>query len=329
MTRDKIGKVSGNLRIDPSTLEEREEDTDDIMRLWVEELAKDKEFLADVTEEMAKWKDIIASTGCDPGKITVHMVGESHLDMAYKWRYEQTIKKAKRTLTKAIKHAKNVPGFRFAVSSPQIMAWLKESYPEFYIDVKEFVKKGSIELVGGSWVEADCNMPSGEAFVRQRLHGMMLYRDEFGRLPEAEWFPDTFGYNAGLPQILAKSGTKYFLTSKMTWNATNEFPLTHFWWASPDGSKVLVTSSRTGVNLFAQFSRYGIYRRMPKAGTKTTWTYEDEFADLVRCLDNSSWVPAIGLFMGKGDGGHGPTHQEVGSMIAFAKTSASAGMHVK
>jgi alpha-mannosidase len=329
MHPEKYGKVSGNLRIDPSTLEEHEEDTDEQLHLWVEELANDKDFINDVTEEITNWKGKIAEAGCKPENLEIFCCGESHLDMAYKWRYEQTVKKAKRTLTKAIKHSKIVPDFRFAVSSPQIMAWMKEFYPEFFSEVKETIKKGNIEPVGGSWIEADCNMPSGEAFVRQRLHGMMLYRDEFGKLPEAEWYPDTFGYNAGLPQILAKSGAKYFLTSKMTWCATNDFPLTHFWWASPDGSKVLVTSSRTGTNLFSQFPRYGIFRRLPKPGTKLIWSYADEFANLVASLDNKSWVKPVALFMGKGDGGHGPTHQEVGSMIAFTKACPMAGMNLK
>lgn len=329
MPTKNIGKVSGNVRIDPDTVEEHEDDTDEQLHLWVEELANDKDFINDVAEEIRIWKQKIAEAGCNPEQLVIHMAGESHLDMAYKWRYAQTIKKARRTLAKAMKHARIVPGFTFAVSSPQIMAWMKEHYPEFYADVKEFIKKGNIEPVGGSWVEADCNMPSGEAFVRQRLHGMKLYREEFGKLPEAEWFPDTFGYNAGLPQILAKSGVKYFLTAKMTWCATNDFPLTHFWWASPDGSKVLVTSSRTGTSLFGQFPRYGIYRRLPKPGAKKTWSYDDEFADLIASLDNNAWVKPVALFMGKGDGGHGPTHQEVGSMIAFTKACPREGVNLK
>src|SRR5271157_1301054 len=325
----KVGKVSGNIRVDPSTQEEHEDDTDDIFHLWVEELPNDDEFNDDIAEEVQKWKDIVTSTGCDPARLVIHVVGASHLDMAYKWRYEQTMKKAARTLAKAIRHARAVPGFKFATSSPQIMAWVKEQDPDLYADVQDFVKNGSIELVGGSWIEADCNMPSGEAFVRQRLLGMKLYRDEFGMLPEAEWYPDTFGYNAGLPQIFARSGARYFLTSKMTWCTTNDFPLVHFWWESPDGSRILVTSARTGVNVFSDFPRYGKFRKLPKAGTMPKWNYEDEFSELVASLDDGAWVTPVAVFTGKGDGGHGPTHQEVGSLLGFMNASKKLGLDMR
>ena len=200
-----IGHYSGNKRLDVSDLEEPDQDTDDERHKW---LSGRREIR--VKRKLRLWNERIAPT-VDPSALIIHMVGQSHIDCAWMWRFEQTRKKAQVTFQKAITHSKMFPDtFCFALSQPILLEWIKEDNPILFKEIQEFVKKGNIELVGGSYVEPDCMMPSGEAMIRQRLYGMKFLWDNFHQLPSVEWFLDSFGYNFGLPQILVKSGAKYF-----------------------------------------------------------------------------------------------------------------------
>ena len=96
------------------------------------------------------------------------------------------------------------------------------------------VNKGFIP-VGGSWVEMDANLPSGESIVRQFLYGQRFFKRHFKKTSEVFWLPDTFGYCAQLPQIMSKAGFKYFLTQKLSWNNINTFPHNTFYWRALDG----------------------------------------------------------------------------------------------
>ena len=133
------------------------------------------------------------------------------------------------------------------------------------------MKNGGIELVGGSYVEPDCMMPSGEAFVRERLYGMRFYKENFGVLPEVEWFLDSFGYNWGLPQILVKSGAKYFWTTKITWNLQTNFPFVYFWWEGPDGTRILTANFGMGFGPLHRWLYTEPGRRPLKPGGQKVW----------------------------------------------------------
>src|SRR6056297_3915558 len=236
------GEYSGNVRLNPKTFEEKELDDPYTKKLWLEDLPSDPDFLDDM-KDMVKNRMENFTPYMDLNDVKVHFAGESHLDMAYKWRIEQTHKKAVKTLKKAVQHCEYFPDqndFKFLFSSPQILEWIEEHDPILLRKIKKWVKKDKIEPVGGSWVETDCMLPSGESFVRSRFYGMKKFRDLFGKdfMPQYEWFPDSFGYNVGLPQILAKSGAMGMKTQKMTWCKQNIFPFIHFWWKSPDGSKI-------------------------------------------------------------------------------------------
>ena len=103
-------------------------------------------------------------------------------------------------------------------SQPQLYAFLKERYPELYEKVKERIREKRWEPEGGMWVEADCNLTSGESLVRQFMHGKRFFREEFGVDNRILWLPDVFGYSGALPQIMKKSGIDYFMTTKLAWN---------------------------------------------------------------------------------------------------------------
>ncbi|MHA1683413.1 MAG: alpha-mannosidase [Promethearchaeota archaeon] len=311
MVRAKIGRISGNERIDTSDLQEPDADTEFTRNLWLKEIKEDPDFREEIAKRVEGWKNAISIT-TDPSKIDIHLVGESHIDVAWLWRYEQTRKKAIVTFRKAVMHARMFPGkYCFALSEPILLEWVKEDDPDLFKDIQETVKEGGIELVGGSFVEPDCMMPSGEAFVRQRLYGQRFFRDNFNYLPEVEWFLDSFGYNWGLPQILAKSGAKYFWTSKITWNMQTTFPFVNFWWEGPDGTRILTANFQMGPGPVNSWVMYEIGRHLLKPSGRKVWNYNFDYEEIDEHVEEDAICPVVGNFSGKGDGGHGPTHQEV------------------
>jgi alpha-mannosidase len=301
-------------------MSEPDKDSEATRKLWLEDLVGDPDFQAEVAESVEKWKAII-SRSTDPLKLDIHLVGESHIDVAWRWRYEQTRKKAAVTLRKALVHAKMFPGtFNYALSEPVLLEWIKEDDPALFEAIKVEVKRGGIELVGGAYVEPDCMMPSGEAFTRQRLYGQMFYRDHFGILPEVEWFLDSFGYNWGLPQILAKSGAKYFWTSKMTWNLITKFPFVYFWWEGPDGTRLKTANFHMGSGGFDTWCVYEFGRRPLKKGARKVWDYTVDYEEIAEQTEEKEICPIVGHFSGAGDGGHGPTHREVATYNEYARS---------
>jgi alpha-mannosidase len=175
----------------------------------------------------------------DKPALQVHAIGHAHLDLAWLWPIRETIRKGTRTLATVLYNLETYPDYRFGCSQPQLFAWIKEHQPELYLKIKDAVRAGRIEPQGTFWIEPDCSMPSGEAFVRQVLHGARFFRDEFGVVPKYCWQPDVFGYHGQLPQILKKSGHEYFMTQKLSWNAVNRFAHQSFHWEGIDGTRLL------------------------------------------------------------------------------------------
>jgi alpha-mannosidase len=170
---------------------------------------------------------------------TIDMAGNSHIDAAWLWPRSETIDVVKRTFTTALQLMNEYPNYTFSQSAAQYTAWMAEKYPQMNDQIKQRVKEGRWEIVGGMWVEPDLNLPDGESLVRQLLVGQAEFKKDLGVTARIGWNPDSFGYNWQLPQIYKRSGLDYFVTQKMHWNDTNILPFRLFWWESPDGSKVL------------------------------------------------------------------------------------------
>jgi alpha-mannosidase len=165
--------------------------------------------------------------------------GNSHIDAAWLWPRSETIDVVHRTFTSALQLMNEYPDYTFTQSAAQYSAWMADKYPELNDQIKQRIKEGRWEIVGGMWVEPDLNIPDGESLVRQLLVGQRYFQKEYGVAARIGWNPDSFGYNWQLPQIYKRSGLDYFVTQKMHWNDTNQLPFRLFWWQSPDGSKVL------------------------------------------------------------------------------------------
>jgi alpha-mannosidase len=165
--------------------------------------------------------------------------GNSHIDAAWLWPRSETVDVVRRTFTTALQLMNEYPDYVYTQSAAQYNEWMADKYPDLNAQIKQRVKEGRWELVGGMWVEPDLNLPGGESLVRQLLIGQRYFQKEYGVTARIGWNPDSFGYNWQLPQIYKRSGLDYFVTQKMHWNDTNQLPFRLFWWESPDGSKVL------------------------------------------------------------------------------------------
>ena len=171
--------------------------------------------------------------------INVTCIGHTHIDVAWLWRLKHTREKCARSFSTVLRLMERYPEYVFLQTQPQLYEYVKNDYPELYQAIKQKVADGNWEVDGGMWLEADCNIPSGESLVRQILVGSRFIKEEFNKDVEYLWLPDVFGYSWALPQILKKSGINTFMTTKISWNQYNRMPHDTFNWRGIDGSEIL------------------------------------------------------------------------------------------
>ena len=214
-------------------------------------------------------------------------IGHAHLDTAWLWPLAESYRKAVRSFSSQLAYMDRYPEFRFACSQAQQYDWIRRRNPELYGRIRAHVESGQWLPVGGTWVEPDCNLPSGESLVRQFLHGQRYFEREFGRRCPEFWNPDVFGYNGQLPQIMRGAGIGRFLTQKLSWNRFNP-PAHHtFTWQGIDGSQVLA--------------------HFPPADTYNATAEVAELRRSVRDYKDHDRSHRSLLVFGYGDGGGGPT----------------------
>ncbi|MEU2236276.1 alpha-mannosidase [Streptomyces vietnamensis] len=227
-----------------------------------------------------------------PSAHRVSAVGHAHIDTAWLWPLRETVRKVARTLSNVTQLMDEHPDFRFAMSQAQQLAWLKERRPEVYARVQEKARTGQFLPVGSLWVEPDTNITGGEAFARQLIHGKRFYLDEFGVETREMWLPDTFGYNAAMPQLMKLAGVRWFLTQKISWNTTNKFPHHTFRWEGLDGTR--------------------IFSHFPPVDTYNAEITGAELAHAVSNFQDKGAANSSLLPFGYGDGGGGPTREMLG-----------------
>ena len=172
-------------------------------------------------------------------EVTIHCVGHTHIDVAWLWRLKHTREKAGRSFSTVLRLMEMYPEYVFLQTQPQLYDYLKTDYPQIYSTIKKRIVEKRWEAEGGMWVEADCNITSGESLVRQLLLGIRFLKEEFGVDCTFLWLPDVFGYSWSLPQILKKSGISTFMTTKISWNQYNRMPHDTFKWRGIDGTEIL------------------------------------------------------------------------------------------
>ncbi|MFJ2261457.1 alpha-mannosidase [Streptomyces sp. NPDC087844] len=182
--------------------------------------------------------EAVLSAPAVPSAHRISAVGHAHIDSAWLWPLRETVRKVARTTSNMTALLEDEPDFVFAMSQAQQWAWVKEHRPEVWTRVKKAVADGRFVPTGGMWVESDTNMPGSEAMARQFVHGKRFFIDEFGVDNDEAWLPDTFGFAAGLPQIIKAAGSKWLLTQKISWSQTNKFPHHTFQWEGIDGTRI-------------------------------------------------------------------------------------------
>ena len=220
-----------------------------------------------------------------------YAVGNAHLDLAWLWPMAETYRKTERTFAAQLRLLEEYPEYKFIQSQPASYEMCKKYYPELFARIKEAIKGGQWIADGAMWVEPDTNMASGEALIRQLVHGKRYYKEEFGVDSEILWLPDTFGYTAALPQILKGCGVKYLVTQKIFWsyNEGEQFPYHYFTWQGMDGSQIV-------------------------SFLPTSYTYRTDPIEANRIWKERTQLQDLDAFLmpyGYGDGGGGPARDYV------------------
>ncbi|MGV9399878.1 alpha-mannosidase, partial [Streptomyces sp. NPDC003668] len=239
-----------------------------------------------------------------PSAHRISAVGHAHIDSAWLWPLRETVRKVARTTANMTALIEDEPEFVFAMSQAQQWAWVKEHRPEVWARVRKAVAEGRFVPAGGMWVESDTNMPGSEAMARQFVHGKRFFLDEFGIENEEAWLPDTFGFAAGLPQIIRAAGSKWLLTQKISWSRTNSFPHHTFHWEGIDGTRI-----------FTHFPPVDTYNCSMRGG---------EIAHAARNFKEKGRARHSLAPTGWGDGGGGTTREMVAKAARLRDLEGSA-----
>lgn len=228
--------------------------------------------------------------------VTVRCIGHTHIDVAWLWRLKHTREKAARSFATVLRLMEQYPEYVFLQTQPQLYDYIKHDYPELYAEIKRRVADGRWEAGGAMWLEADCNLTSGESLVRQLLYGIRFFQKEFGVECKYLWLPDVFGYSWALPQILRLCGIEAFMTTKISWNQYNRMPHDTFYWRGIDGTELLTHFITTPDPGHSEGSFYYTYNGviMPKTVQGIWDGYRDK-----------DWNRELLLAYGYGDGGGG------------------------
>lgn len=222
----------------------------------------------------------------------LYMIGNAHIDPVWLWNWQEGFAEVKATFRSALDRMAEDEGFVFSCSSAAFYEWVEKSDPDMFREIRERVLEGRWELAGGWWIQPDCNLPSGEAFVRQGLYGQRYFLEKFGKMAVTGYNVDSFGHNGSLPQILKKSGLKNYVFMRPM-PLEKGLPGRIFQWRSMDGS---------GVTAYRIPYEY------------CTWGKELEgYAGRLKC-ELADGEDALMLFYGVGNHGGGPTRENIRSI---------------
>lgn len=258
-------------------------------------------FYASVREAAQYLREELYGRLSGSGDAFTDCIGHTHIDVAWLWPLAVTREKAQCSFATVLRLMREYPEYKFMSSQPQLYQYVKEEDPALYERIRQAVREGRWEPEGGMWVEADCNLISGESMVRQLLYGKRFFEQEFGVGNRTLWLPDVFGYSAALPQILRKSGIDRFVTSKISWNDHNRVPYDTFLWQGIDGTEV-----------FTYFLTAQKAERSREPQTITTYVGQltpQEIIGAWRRYQQKHLNDHVLDTFGFGDGGGGPTRQ--------------------
>jgi len=229
-----------------------------------------------------------------------HLLPNAHLDPVWLWDWREGLNEGIITTRTVLDLMDEFPALTFMRGEAALYRHIEEHDPATFRRVQRMIEVGRWDVVGGTWIQPDTNLPATETFLRHFELGQAYFRDRFGVAPRVAWAADSFGHSAGLPEILAAAGMEGYSFSRP---AQNLVPLskTAFWWESAGGARILSY-------------------RVPSCG----W-YGCERDEMPRRLDASlalarqSDLRNVGVYFGLGNHGGGPTRRQIRDVQAWAK----------
>ncbi len=229
-------------------------------------------------------------------RITVHCIGNAHIDPVWRWPWQEGYAETLATCRAALDRLRETDDFTFSRGQAATYAWIEEADPALFAEIQKYVREGRWHLVNGWWEQPDANIPGGESYVRHALYGKRYFREKFGVDVTVGYNVDTFGHNAGLPQILAKSGFQTYCFFRPG-RHEKDLPGPYFWWQGTDGSRVLAIRPPVG--------HYG-------TGGGSMASEIRKSAEVTQALGLKHSI----LFYGVGNHGGGPTKENIASIRA-------------
>lgn len=223
---------------------------------------------------------------------TLYMIGNAHIDPVWLWQWQEGFHEVKATFRSALDRLAEYPDFVFVSSSAAFYEWVEKSDPAMFEEIKARIAEGRWKVVGGWWIQPDCNIPAGESFVRQALYGQRYFREKFGVSAVTGYNVDSFGHNGMLPQLLRKAGLRYYVFLRPMPHEKG-LPGRLFWWEADDGSRVLA------FRIMFEYCTWG----------------KDLENHIRRCAEELKPPFDAGLcFYGVGNHGGGPTQENIQSL---------------
>jgi len=226
----------------------------------------------------------------------MHMIGNAHLDPVWLWQWQEGFQEAKATFRSALDRLAEYDDFVFTSSSAVMYEWIERNEPAMFEEIRSRVAEGRWVLCGGWWLQPDCNLPSGESFVRQGLYGQRYFREKLGATATVGYNPDSFGHHGMLPQILKKSGMDHYVFMRPQPHEKT-LPSRLFRWRSDDGSEVLA------FRIPFEYTRWG--KQLDEHVEKCAGELPNAFGHVM-------------CFYGVGNHGGGPTKENLESIRALS-----------
>ncbi len=243
----------------------------------------------------------------------VHLIGNAHIDPAWLWRWTEGCSEVLSTFRSALDCMQEYGDYIFTCAGAAYYSWVESVDPAMFEEIRARVREGRWVIVGGWWVQPDCNLPCGESFARHALYSQRYFKSRFGVTAEIGYNVDSFGHNAMLPQILKQSGMRGYVymrpSAHRQYRADAEaeksypFPENAFIWQSPDGSRIPAY-------------------RIPDGYGSGGFNEPAQKAQRIAHLADAQSLPQM-CFYGVGNHGGGPTAQNLTALDELIKANPS------
>ena len=261
-----------------------------------------------------------------PAAPRVVAIPNAHIDPVWIWDWREGLREVIATFTAAADRLDQYPDLYFAASSACYYEWVEEMDPALFERIRAHVATGRWELVGGEWIEPDCNLPAGESVCRQLLYSQRYFQRAFGTTATIGYNIDSFGHAASLPQLYRKAGLQAYIMMRPGPHE-KELPASLFRWEGVDGTALptyrIKEAYHTGLHCSDEPAAAGAERELVE--TRAAALLSDAISEK---------SPAM-FFVGVGDHGGGPTQVAIDAVqriraqtsgeVAFGSTSSYFG----